>query len=198
MARPGLSPIRAIGILGRRVACNSRSVSELTLAPLTHAQYPRFLELVSETYASGATNSGEMTAQQARARAAQELTALLPDGPETASMLVRTVNVTGRQVGHVWVGIRGPAEAKYGWIWDVYVDPAHRGRHYGAQAIHLAETEARARFGISEVRLNVFANNYNAIRLYERLGYAVTSQIMRRSIDSPSVPLPPGVTSSAS
>jgi ribosomal protein S18 acetylase RimI-like enzyme len=172
------------------ITWKSRFVSDVALTPLTQADYPRFLEIVSETYTAGATLAGEMTAQQARARAAQDLEALLPYGPDTPSMLLRTVTVAGDHVGHVWLGVRGPAGTTYGWIWDVYIDPGHRGRRYGAAAIHLAETEARTRFGISEVRLNVFAGNENAIRLYQRLGYSVSSQVMRRALAQSAQPRP--------
>lgn len=156
---------------------------ELTVSPLTRDEYPRFLELVTETYANNAAASGEMTFEQARARAAQDLEALLPKGPETPSMLLRSLHTADQCVGHIWLGLRGAADAQYGWIWDIYVDPRHRGNQYGASAIRLIEAEAARFFGVTEVRLNVFATNAAAVHLYERLGYSVTSQVMRRSID---------------
>jgi RimJ/RimL family protein N-acetyltransferase len=64
----------------------------------------------------------------------------------------------------------------------VYVHPQHRGQGHAERAVRLVEAEALDRFGITEVRLNVFAANRGAIRLHERLGYAVTSQVMRRTV----------------
>jgi GNAT superfamily N-acetyltransferase len=144
--------------------------------------YPRFLTLVAETYAGGADRAGEMTHAQAMERARQDLQALLPNALETPSMLLRTLLVGADVAGHIWLGVRGPDSGRYGWVWDVYVDPHHRGHGYGAEAMRLVEDEARAVFGVSEIRLNVFAANQAAVRLYGRLGYVVTSQVMRKAI----------------
>ncbi len=97
-------------------------------------------------------------------------------------MLLRTIAVDSEPVGHIWLGVRGPVEGQYGWIWSLYVHPQHRGQGHAERAIHLSEADAHERFGITEVRLNVFAANRGAVRLYERLGYTVTSQVMRHAI----------------
>lgn len=152
------------------------------LVPVSAQDYATFLEQAADTYVVGATHSGEMTIEQARARADADLEALLTAGPQTPGMLLRTISVDGEPVGHIWLGVRGPAEAKYGWVWSVYVHPQHRSQGHAERAVRLVEAEALDRFGITEVRLNVFAANRGAIRLYERLGYAVTSQVMRRTV----------------
>jgi ribosomal protein S18 acetylase RimI-like enzyme len=157
-------------------------VPRVNLAPMVPDDYARFLTLAAETYAGGAERSGEMTYAQARVRAQQDLEALLPNALETPSMLFRTLRVDAELAGHIWLGVRGADGGRYGWVWDIYVDPQHRGRGYGAEAMRLAEDEARAVFGITELRLNVFATNQAAVRLYDRLGYVVTSQVMRKAV----------------
>ncbi|WP_167761093.1 GNAT family N-acetyltransferase [Geodermatophilus sp. DF01_2] len=152
------------------------------LLPVSTQDYAIFLEQAADTYVVGATHSGEMTIEQARARADADLKALLPARPQTPGMLLRTITVDGDWVGHIWLGVRGSAEAKYGWVWSVYVDPQHRGQGYAELAVRLVEAEALDQFGVTEVRLNVFAANRGAIRLYERFGYAVISQVMRRTV----------------
>ena len=152
------------------------------LLPISVQDYATFLEQATDTYVVGAVQSGEMTLEQAHARADADLAALLPAGPQTPGMLLRTIAVDGEPVGHIWLGFRGPTEAQYGWVWSVYVHPQHRSQAHAERAIRLVEAEALERFGITEVRLNVFAVNRGAIRLYERLGYTVTSQVMRRTV----------------
>jgi ribosomal protein S18 acetylase RimI-like enzyme len=166
----------------KRRPCDGATVSIL-LRPISPQDYSTFLEQAAETYAAGAADSGEMTYEQARLRAHADLTTLLPAGLQTPGMLLRTISSGNQPVGHIWLGLRGPADAKYGWVWSVHVDPQHRSRGHAGEAIRLAEAEARTLFGITEVRLNVFGANRGAVRLYERLGYAVTSQVMRKVVD---------------
>ena len=150
---------------------------------MSQDDFPGFLGVAAETYAEGAEQSGEMTYAQAKVRAGRDLHALLPDGPDTPAMLLRTLVVGAETVGHIWLGVRGPEGGRYGWVWDVHVDRDHRGHGYAAAAMRLIEDEAASALGVSEVRLNVFATNEPAVRLYDRLGFAVTSQVMRKPVD---------------
>ncbi len=156
----------------------------VSLVPISPQEYASFLDQAVDTYVVGAVQSTEMTSEQARARADADLKALLPAGPETPGMLLRMIAVAGEPAGHIWLGVRGPAEAQYGWVWSLYVEPQHRSQGHAQRAMHLCESEAQDQFGITEVRLNVFAANRGAICLYERLGYEVTSQVMRRAVRS--------------
>ena len=62
-------------------------------------------------------------------------------------------------------------------IYDIYVDPAWRGRGLGRAAMLLADEEARVR-GIRRVELNVFGGNAVARRLYLSLGYVERAVLM--------------------
>jgi RimJ/RimL family protein N-acetyltransferase len=157
-------------------------VPELTLTPIRDDDLPRFLEQVVDTYTSGAVPSGEQTREQAHARARADVQALLPTGLATPSTLLASLQIGDERVGDIWLGLRGPADRPYGWIWHVYVESEHRGHGYAAQAVQLAEAHARVVFGVSDLRLNVFSGNTAAIGLYRQLGYAATSQVMRKHL----------------
>jgi ribosomal-protein-alanine N-acetyltransferase len=53
------------------------------------------------------------------------------------------------------------------WISTVCVSPEYRGQGIGARLLVAFEEQA----GVSQIRLSVRASNWEAIRLYERLGY---------------------------
>ena len=82
----------------------------------------------------------------------------------------------------LWLATRSPNGAQAGWIYDVEVDEAHRGKGYGREIMLLAERECRRR-GLTSLRLNVFGPNTVAQRLYESLGYEITSQNMAKRLD---------------
>lgn len=66
------------------------------------------------------------------------------------------------------------ADGSY-FLMAVAVYPEHRGRGIGTRLIAEAEGAARAQ-GFAEMSLTVFAENVDAVRLYERLGYAERSR----------------------
>jgi ribosomal protein S18 acetylase RimI-like enzyme len=69
---------------------------------------------------------------------------LLPDGLATPGQLILRVEVDGQPVGWLWLALQNPrAEAGVGFIYDISIDEALRGRGYGRAAMRLAEEEAR-------------------------------------------------------
>ncbi len=84
-------------------------------------------------------------------------------------------------VGYLWVGPDSSANSSSWWVWDIMVDPQHRGRGHGRAAMKLAEDHARAN-GASTLGLNVFGFNDVARSLYESVGYETTSVKMRKEL----------------
>lgn len=81
----------------------------------------------------------------------------------------------------MWVGPANEGAGVDWWIWDVFVDEAHRGRGVAAAAIGLAEDHARG-LGVESMGLNVFGYNATARELYERLGYSTFAVQMRKQL----------------
>lgn len=63
----------------------------------------------------------------------------------------------------------------YGRVGSLSVAASHRGQGIGRELMSLAERWVRGR-GVQDIRLNVWAFNEAALRLYEELGYQVRSQ----------------------
>jgi ribosomal protein S18 acetylase RimI-like enzyme len=136
-----------------------------------------FSEYVEEIVASGG-----MSREAAEERARREDAELLPDGWATPGQLIFRVEADGQSVGWLWLALQSPrAETGVGFIYDITIDEALRGRGYGRRAMQLAEEEAR-RHGIHALALNVFGQNAIARALYSSLGYRETSVQMRKEL----------------
>jgi ribosomal protein S18 acetylase RimI-like enzyme len=68
-----------------------------------------------------------------------------------------------------------------GWINDLYVKPAHRGKGYSKLLIQESFKEFKKN-GYSDVRLNVYAHNQKAMELYEKMGFRDVSKFMKTSL----------------
>src|SRR4029453_9727851 len=68
-----------------------------------------------------------------------------------------------------------------GFLYDIEIESAFRGRGLGRQLMLLIEEEARRR-GFTEIRLNVFGGNELARSLYRSLGYAEFAIAMRKRL----------------
>jgi GNAT superfamily N-acetyltransferase len=132
---------------------------------LTEEEFRTWQEHEKEGYVHGWVSRGVPEAE-ARAKAERDHAMYLPDGPATEGVIVRALEHDGTRVGTVWLG---PLHDQ-AFVFDVETDEAHRGRGHGRSLMLLAEAEALAA-GWTGIRLNVFAGNTPAERLYESLGY---------------------------
>ena len=155
----------------------------ITLQPMSEGEYPVFRERLLEHYSAEIAQARALPVDEARRQATQQTDELLPHGIHTDEQLLFTaVDDAGQPVGVLWLATRSPNGAQAGWIYDVEVDEAHRGKGYGREIMLLAERECRRR-GLTSLRLNVFGPNTVARRLYESLGYEITSQNMAKHLD---------------
>lgn len=92
-------------------------------------------------------------------------------GTPSAALLVGTT--LGRLVATVMTGHEGHR----GWLYYVGVDPAHRGRGFGARMVAEAEAWLAAR-GVPKVNLLIRETNTAVTAFYERLGYNVEPRVV--------------------
>ncbi|WP_203921383.1 GNAT family N-acetyltransferase [Rugosimonospora africana] len=157
----------------------------LELEPMSGDEFVvRRAELV-EDYAQDLASSRGFDGEHARKSSQELIDGLLPQGAATPGMLLFTGTAGGERVGWVWLALpRAPERPDTAWVFNVYIDAGHRGRGYGRAMMLAAESEL-VRRGVPRLGLNVFGDNTPAIRLYESLGFTVTSQQMAK-------PLPTG------
>ena len=92
-------------------------------------------------------------------------------------------DAAGERLGLLWFGINrnmisGEEEA---WVYNVTVVPGQQGRGIGQRIMQHAEEMARAG-GFRILGLMVSSHNQPAIRLYEKLAFRTTTQVMRKQL----------------
>ena len=141
---------------------------ELTLRPMTHAEYSMFIDGEVEGFAEELASAG-MELEQALERSRTMMGELLPDGLQSPGMAFDVAEVGGEPVGDLWLST-GDTMA---FVYNIVVRPEQRRRGYGAAIMTAAALRCRD-LGHPVLGLNVFAHNPHARGLYDKLGYRVT------------------------
>jgi len=156
--------------------------AELTLRPMTRAEWDDWMPRQLAGYALLIANSGEMSQADAWAKATADTARSFPDGYASPGQLVFRLIAAGQPVGWLWLAVPGhDRDRLMAWVYSIEVDPAFRGRGYGRAAMILAEDEARSR-GMTSLGLNVHGQNTVARSLYDSLGYDVMALQMKKPL----------------
>jgi ribosomal protein S18 acetylase RimI-like enzyme len=159
---------------GRSLAGISRSIeSPVTLAPIENADFQRRMEsLVAVMMADYG-----LSAQDAHKRAWLPL----PHGVATEDTYVRAVLAGDAQIGWVCYALSHGDRPGMGWIYRLDIDPSFRSRGHGTATLAAVEADLVTR-GVRRVGLGVPGGNAGALRLAERLGFALMSQQMAKKL----------------
>jgi GNAT superfamily N-acetyltransferase len=156
--------------------------AELTLRPMTRAEFSEWLPRQVAGYATLISESGALPPRAAREKAEQDTARYFANGAATPGQLLFRVMAGEAGVGWLWLGAPGlDADPLMAWVFDIEIEAAFRGRGYGRAAMRLAEQEARAR-GMTSLGLNVHGQNSVARSLYESLGYEITAMQMKKAV----------------
>ena len=154
----------------------------VTLRKLSADEYEEWSGAELRGYVEEIVASGTMSREAAEEKGRRDTADTLPQGLATPGQLIFRLEADGQPVGWLWLSLRNRrAEAGVGFIYDISVDEAFRGRGYGRAAMQLAEDEGR-RNGLHALGLNVFGHNAIARTLYSSLGYQETSVQMRKEL----------------
>jgi GNAT superfamily N-acetyltransferase len=145
------------------------------LAPMTEAEVAAYAEGAVASYAASRVEAGE-SPELAMKTSVASFDEMLPGGRPGPGHHLFHLRADGDVVGVLWLCLRWPAQA---WVYDVEIDPEHRGRGLGAAAMAHAARWTRSR-GVPWVGLNVFGPNDRARSLYERLGYVLEEEHLDR------------------
>ncbi|MGY3335253.1 ribosomal protein S18 acetylase RimI-like enzyme [Streptomyces filamentosus] len=141
--------------------------------PMTDEEFAAWETRARDAFAQSWIDRG-VPEDQARAKAEASHRELLPLGLASPGAALQVAVVGGEVVGHVWTGVRTlEPGVSAGYVYDVEVVAAQRGKGYGRTLMRLAERVTREA-GETLLGLHVFAGNTPAIRLYESLGYRTT------------------------
>jgi ribosomal protein S18 acetylase RimI-like enzyme len=88
-------------------------------------------------------------------------------------------DLDGYPVGQAWIDLVKREREGIGYIWAVRVFPLLRNHGIGSQLMRCAEHALRQR-GVPTAEVGVEKSNPDARRLYERLGYSVTGEVVEQ------------------
>jgi GNAT superfamily N-acetyltransferase len=158
------------------------SDADLTLRPMTRAEFDEWLPRQVAGYAALIAASGALPAQAAREKAERDTARYFGNGGATPGQLVFRIMAGEIGVGWLWLSVPGPdPDPLMAWVFEIEIEAPFRGRGYGRTAMERAEEEARAH-GMTSLGLNVHGQNMVARSLYESLGYEVTAMQLKKPV----------------
>ena len=148
------------------------------LIPMSEDDFETYLDITVPDYAAQNIRAGYWAEEGALERSRKAYDNLLPQGVKTENNYLFRIQIeeSGEKIGFLW--LKHEAPRPHGFIYDIRLDEAQRGRGYGKQAM-LALEELAKGLNLETIGLHVFTHNANAMNLYKRLGYEVTQEIKR-------------------
>jgi len=159
-----------------------------TLIPMSQAAFVEFERSAIEGYARQNVASGRWPRESALELARAEHRRLLPEGRATRNAyLFEIVDPESHStVGTLWFAVLNATGTARGYVYNVEIAEEHRGKGHARRAFTALEPFCRS-LGVTTIGLHVFAFNTPARKLYETLGYEVTSINMQKNLDPDSV-----------
>ena len=144
----------------------------ITLRPLSAKEFETWFARSTERQAEDRAWASGRSAREELAGLQQMIPVLLPQGQETPGHDFRLAeDNAGNVIGFVWFGTLPGQPAISTFLFDVFVEPAHRRKGY-ARTILVNMMEHLTARGIGQFGLDVRADNLGARALYESLGFA--------------------------
>ena len=158
----------------------------IELEPMTAGEFARYMETAVQDYAEAHLKAGDCEPSEAFTLAKADYDALLPQGISTPGHFLFSARTAGETapVGLVWFQLRERRGKKSAYIFDIQIQPAHRGKGYGAALLARAE-RAAADMGAERISLNVMGWNHAARALYEKSGFNITGIGMTKRLVPP-------------
>lgn len=148
---------------------------------MSHDQFIAYRESAEKSYAENIATSGMLPESEARAKAAEDFSRLLPQGQLTTDQHFWVALDGDHEVGMLWLAFTQRSDGLHAFGYDFLVHPALRRQGYGRSILTAAEQLCREQ-GVVAVGLSVFGANAGAQALYEALGFKVTMLQMTKSL----------------
>ncbi len=150
------------------------------LVPMNESEFVVWFDNSKSTYRDELHKNG-FTAEEAQTKANDDMAKLLPEGLSSKDQFVMTMKDSDRWVGTLWFGIRGAADNRKAFIFDIVVNENERGKKYGEKALTILEAQVK-NLGLAHIGLHVFGHNLIARKLYEKLGYDITNLNLEKKL----------------
>src|SRR4051812_5152899 len=111
---------------------------------MTDQEFQVWLPRSKASYAKDKMQANSLTEQEASEMAEKDFLRLLPDGPNSENNFLFTMKDDANpSIGYLWLNIRGAADNRKAFIYDIIIEEEHRGKGLGRKAMLLADDEAR-------------------------------------------------------
>jgi ribosomal protein S18 acetylase RimI-like enzyme len=157
------------------------AVPDVTLRAMSEKEFEPWRELSIHGHAVQTARSTGMSIADAETQSRQLLPRILPEGRGTKGMhFLIVLDSENNNVGSLWLGPH-PDDASKGYVYDIEIREAYRGRNLGRSAMLAVEDYFRE-LGVGEIGLWVFGANDVAYSLYTALGYTVVGTSMSKAL----------------
>jgi ribosomal protein S18 acetylase RimI-like enzyme len=141
-----------------------------TIRPARPDELPAAVASLRDGYTAGMVDHAGVAPGAAQEKADRDFARLVPDGRPDPTLDVFVVEDDDERVGLALLGEQQAVGGATAFVYAIELDPAHRGRGLGREAMRRLEERARER-GFDRIELNVFGGNAVARGLYRSLGY---------------------------
>jgi ribosomal protein S18 acetylase RimI-like enzyme len=156
----------------------------ITLVPMTAPEYETYVSVSVPAYAKEKVAAGQWSEAESLNLASQSFSELLPQGLGTPDHHLFTIcDGSARRLGVLWVAMQNRADKRVAYVYEIFVDPAHRRLGHATGALR-ALVDKASDLQFSGIALHVFGHNAGAQALYEKLGFMVTGITMFKSLDA--------------
>ncbi|MFC7580698.1 GNAT family N-acetyltransferase [Schaalia naturae] len=152
---------------------------DIVFRPLGAAEFPHWRGRCLAGLAEELIAAGEASAPSAPEHARRILHDLMPRKLDTPGHRVLVAQEGSRQVGAIWLAVRGDPPRVH--VLDLHVEEDLRSRGYGRAIMELTEQWARDH-GAAAISLDVFSTNTVARGLYLSMGYTTTNERMTKPL----------------
>lgn len=146
---------------------------------MTDAEFSEWIPRAIQRYGEQQVQAGNVSADTAQQWATGEYAKLLPQGLHSQGHHLLIAEQKSQRIGMLWLLIH--AGDRLAFVYYVEVDPAIRGQGLG-RAVMTAGERYATEHGATSIGLHVFGHNLVARRLYDQMGYHVSSSNMIKSL----------------
>ncbi|WP_257348321.1 GNAT family N-acetyltransferase [Pseudalkalibacillus decolorationis] len=148
---------------------------------MNEQEFMNFRARSLKEYTQEISENYDITLERASEQASKQFNELLSDGQHTEDHFIFKLvdDQLQKSVGVIWYFF--DKDEKKAFIYEIWMDPTHRGKGYGSEAIEMYHKRAKD-LGARKVGLHVFGKNAGAIKLYNRLGYEATGIVMEKQL----------------